>query len=133
MTNFVLDTNVISDLVNPRPRVEVLENLQLHEPDILYLCEPVDYEIRRGFIRRGATTRLKVYEQGIKKELIWIRLEEIDWLQAAQLWAQAVNAGKALADIDLLIASVAIRLDGVVVTADDDFDALPVRRSNWRK
>ena len=32
----------------------------------------------------------------------------------------------------LLIAALAQRLDGVVVTSDDEFDALPIRRENWR-
>ena len=42
------------------------------------------------------------------------------------------NQGKQLSDVDLLIAALAQRLDGVVVTSDDDFDALPIQRENWR-
>lgn len=34
--------------------------------------------------------------------------------------------------MDLLIAAVAIRHDAIVVTADKDFDVLPVKRENWR-
>ncbi len=59
-------------------------------------------------------------------------LTDDDWRQAAQFWANAVNAGRQLADTDLLIAAIAKRVDGVVVTDDGDFDALPIRRENWR-
>jgi len=55
-----------------------------------------------------------------------------NWQQAAQFWADAVNKGKQLSDVDLLVAAVAARLGGVVVSADGDFDALPVRRNIWR-
>jgi predicted nucleic acid-binding protein len=55
-----------------------------------------------------------------------------DWKQAAHYWVDTVRAGKQLADIDLLIAAIARRTNAVVVSADDDFDALPIRRENWR-
>jgi predicted nucleic acid-binding protein len=48
------------------------------------------------------------------------------------LWATAVSAGKQLSDIDLLLVAQAKRLDAVIVSADDDFDAFNVRRENWR-
>jgi predicted nucleic acid-binding protein len=53
--------------------------------------------------------------------------------QAAQFWAVARNAGRQLFDVDLLIAALAFRLNTVVVTNDNDFNALPVRHENWRK
>jgi len=58
---------------------------------------------------------------------------EDDWRQAAEFWAETVSKGLQLADIDLLIAAVATRLDGVIVSADDDFDALSTARRNWRQ
>ncbi|MCL4256449.1 MAG: hypothetical protein KJ043_22020 [Anaerolineae bacterium] len=41
------------------------------------------------------------------------------------------SVGRQLSDIDLLVASVALRLNGVVVTDDHDFDILPVATENW--
>ena len=35
-------------------------------------------------------------------------------------------------DMDLLIAALASRMNGVIVTADDDFDFLSIPRENWR-
>jgi predicted nucleic acid-binding protein len=40
--------------------------------------------------------------------------------------------GNQLADVDLLIAAVATRLGDIIVSSDTDFDALPVKRENWR-
>jgi tRNA(fMet)-specific endonuclease VapC len=132
MSVFVLDTNVISDLVAPIPNVNVLAKIVAHRQDTLCLCEAVDYEVRRGFLKTGATGRLRVYEQTIKPQFQWVVIVESDWRQAAQFWADTVNKGKQLADIDLLVASVAIRLGAFIVSADQDFDALPVKRENWR-
>jgi len=60
-------------------------------------------------------------------------LSDIDWEQAAQFWADAVSRGKQHSDVDLLVAAIAKRLEATVITADDDFDSLPVKRENWRQ
>lgn len=132
MTLFVLDTNVISDMVSPKPNTEVIANIAAHRQHTLCLCEAVDYEVRRGYLKIGATAKLSVYEQKIKPQFQWVMVVEADWRQAAQFWAETVNKGKQLSDVDLLVASVAMRLGGLIVSADDDFDALPVTRNSWR-
>jgi predicted nucleic acid-binding protein len=53
-------------------------------------------------------------------------------LQAAHYWSNAVSIGKQLSDMDFLIAALAHRLNAVIVSADTDFDALPVKREDWR-
>jgi predicted nucleic acid-binding protein len=132
MTLYVLDTNIISDIASPVPNSEVLNQVLLHQQDILCLCEPVDFEIRRAYLKSKATTRLRAYETTIKPQFQWIKVVGADWRHAAQLWADAASKGKALSDIDLLIAAVTLRLDGILVSADEDFTALSVRRENWR-
>lgn len=132
MTVFVLDTNVISDMVSPTPNVAVVNQIAAHRQHTICLCEAVDYEVRRGYLKTGATAKLWVYEERIKSQFQWVAIVEADWRQAAQLWADAVNIGKQLSDVDLLVAAVATRLGGQVISADDDFDALPVTRTTWR-
>src|SRR5690606_5599591 len=100
--------------------------------DTLCLCEAVDYEVRRGYLRTNATTKLSLYAQRIRPQFQWVPVIEADWQQAAQLWADAVRSGKQLSDIDLLIASVALRLNAQIVSADADFDTLTLTRINWR-
>ncbi len=133
MTIFVLDTNVISDIVNPKANLNVLANLAANRQQVICLCEAVDYEIRRGYMRKAATTRLDAYEKLIKPQFEWTPLEYNDWVQASHYWADAVNRGKQLSDIDLLIAALATRLDAVIVSADTDFDVLPIKREDWRR
>lgn len=132
MTVFVLDTNVISDMVSPNPNVTVVNQIAAHRQHTICLCEAVDYEVRRGYLKTGATAKLRVYEERIKLQFQWVAIVEVDWRQAAQFWADAVNKGKQLSDVDLLVAAVATRLGGQVISADDDFDALPVTRTTWR-
>jgi predicted nucleic acid-binding protein len=132
MTVFVLDTNVISDIVRPTPNVAVVNQIEAHRGETLCLYEPVDYEVRRGYLKAGATARLLVYEERIRPQFQWVALVEADWRQAAQFWADAVQKGKQLSDVDLLIAAVALRLNAQIISADDDFDALPLTRHSWR-
>lgn len=131
MTVFVLDTNVISDIVSPNPNVTVVNQIAAHRQHTLCLCEAVDYEVRRGYLKTGATAKLRVYEERIKSQFQWVAIVEVDWRQAAQFWADAVIKGKQLSGVDLLVAAVATRLGGQVISADDDFDALPITRTTW--
>jgi predicted nucleic acid-binding protein len=71
-------------------------------------------------------------EEDLRPTLEWIALTNNDWSQAARLWADTVKRGRQLSDVDLLIAAIATRLDAIIVSSDTDFDALPVKRENWR-
>lgn len=121
MTVFVLDTNVISDIVAPKPNSEALANFATHQPDTICLCEAIDYEVRRGFLKTGAVARLAVYDQTIKPQFQWVLIGD-----KRRSFGQT---GKQLSDIDLLLAAVSKRLGGTLVSS---FDGLPVTRVNWR-
>jgi predicted nucleic acid-binding protein len=132
MTIYVMDTNIVSDLAAPIPKPEVLANFAKHRQDTLCLCEAVDYEIRRGYLKSSATSKLKAYENKVKRQFQWVAVTDDDWKQAAQFWADMANRGRAFSDVDLLVAAVAKRLGGIIVSADADYDALPVTREDWR-
>jgi len=131
--NYVLDTNVISDLLKRHLQVTQRVEASLKRGDFLYLCQPVYYEVLRGLLWKKAASQLTVLETSFRPTFEWLPLTDSDWIQAAHYWETTVRSGRQLADSDLLIAAVASRIDAIVVTADDDFDALPVRRENWRK
>lgn len=114
--NFILDTNVIADIANLTPNLNVLAKMRANQSNFLYLSAPVDYEVRRGYIKKNAVKQLATYENGFKPLFEWADLEATDWQRAAQLWADAQKIGKQLSDIDLLIAAIAIRLNAIVVT-----------------
>lgn len=129
---YILDTNVIADAMNGRNPAAERFFTTVEAGHHVYLCQPVYYEVMRGLLKANATRKQAVFQETIMPALTWIPLTDADWRQAAQFWADASNAGRQLADVDLLIAAMAVRIGGTVVTADDDFDALPVQRVNWR-
>jgi predicted nucleic acid-binding protein len=56
----------------------------------------------------------------------------VDWRVAAKLWSNVRQHGRQLSDIDLLLASMTLRLNGILVTDDGDFAYLPlVKTENW--
>lgn len=58
MTIYVLDTNPFFNIAAPVPNPFVIANLVTHWQDTLCLCEAVDYELRRGYLKVAATSRL---------------------------------------------------------------------------
>ncbi|SRR5258706_15362464 len=129
---FLLDTNSIADILTSQ--VGVTREMQLHiaQGDTLGLCRPVYYEVFRGLLWRNATNKLAFFNHHIGLFFTWLDLIDVDWGQAAQFWASARSRGKQLVDIDVLLAALAYRLNATIVSSDQDFAALPIRRINWR-
>jgi len=130
---YVLDTNVISDALRQNERVRSQLRRSVVEENTVCLCQPVYYELLRGLLKANAVTKLSVLQDEIRPLVTWIPLTDADWEQAARFWAEATGKGRQFSDVDLLIAAVAARLNGILVSADDDFDALPITREDWRK
>jgi len=105
---------------------------QIQDEHILCLTPPVDYEVMRGLLHKGATAQILRYENLIRPNFQWTGLTDFDWRQVAVFWADMKRIGKQLSDMDLLIAAITKRLNATLVTADDDFMALPIMRDNWR-
>ncbi len=129
---YLLDTNVVSDFLKQYPPVTTQIVRKLADKDQLLISRPVYYELMRMLFRFNATTQLKRLNDVILPQLEWVALTDEDWLQAARFWATTVSAGKQLADTDLLLAAITQRLAATLITSDDDFDALPIKRANWR-
>lgn len=130
---YILDTNAISDYIKQFTPTTSRINQAIRDGYTLYLCKPVEYEVVRGLLKSRAERQREMFETDFIPLLTPLPLTDTDWRQAAQFWAQARSAGKQLSDVDLLLAALAFRLNAVIVTNDDDFDALPVRRENWRQ
>ncbi|MBI5958455.1 MAG: PIN domain-containing protein [Chloroflexi bacterium] len=129
---YILDTNAVSDYINQFDPTTRRIKQAIREGHLLYLCQPVYYEVLRGLIKTNAAQKRRVFEEEFVSLLIDLPLTNDDWRQAAQFWVDAVSTGKQLADTDLLIAAIVKRVNGIVVSADADFDALPIKRENWR-
>ncbi len=130
---YILDTNVIADRIRRHLQVFARLTLASEAGSILGLCDPVRYEVARGLAKIKATGKLRIFRDEISPLMDHLALIHEDWLLAAQLWAAMRNRGKQFSDMDLLIASMAHRLNAVVVTADADFAMLPIKSENWRR
>ena len=127
---FVFDTNIIS--IYMRATDNTLSNhIRQHQKQNLILPECVIYEIERGLHYRDSKRQLTTFYQNIIPlfEIVPIVLQ--DWQSASKLWVFARSNGKQLSDIDFLIAGLTIRLNGILVTDDADFNVLPVQVANW--
>ncbi len=128
---YVLDTNILSNLrpgKNPQLKRRILQN----RDQILCLCEPVIFEIERGFEHRSAYKQLKHFRENLIPLFSVISVVMADWRVAAKLWADARGRGRQLSDVDVLLGAMTLRLDGVLVTDDRDFEHLPlVTTENW--
>ncbi|MBN2502617.1 MAG: PIN domain-containing protein [Anaerolineales bacterium] len=132
MTLYILDTNVIADLFRPDTTMQQRIKEARAGGNIFCIAQPVYYETLRGLLRKKAERKLSIFKRQLIPLFEWTPVIDADWELAAQYWAEAISKGKQLSDMDLLIAAIASRLDATIVSADEDFDALPVRRENWR-
>lgn len=130
---YILDTNVISDLIRENQFVQTHVFQEKAAGSILYLSYPVYYEQLRGLLWKKASKQIQVLEQKIISLFDWLSVENEDWIQAARFWDSATSQGKQLADVDFLVAAMAYRLSATIISDDSDFDILPIARENWRK
>lgn len=128
---YILDTNVIADRIRRHPRVIARLTAAGEAGHILGLCDPVRYEVSRDLHKVYAARKLQFFRDEISL-MKHLALLTDDWQEAARLWAAMRNQGRQFSDVDLLIASLAQRLDATVVTADADFASLPVKSEDWR-
>ncbi len=128
---YLLDTNVLADFLNQKlPLTKLSETIR--QGDRVCICRPVHYETLRGLTKAPSPRKLQVFNSQLLPMLEWVELRNADWEQATQYWAATTGSGKQMNDMDLLIGAIAVRLSATVVTADDDFNALPIKRANWR-
>jgi predicted nucleic acid-binding protein len=126
---YLFDSNAVADMMSEQQNMLARVRAK-QEDNVLALCAPIDYEVRRGLLWRKATNKHQIYLERILPRFEYLALTEADWRQAAEFWASTRGAGKQLSDVDLLLAALAKRLDGIIVSNDADFDALLVQREN---
>ncbi|MBZ0300211.1 MAG: PIN domain-containing protein [Anaerolineae bacterium] len=128
---YVFDTNIVSSLLYERQR-SLLMRIRRNQTDLLILCDSVIYEVERGLNHKRAERQLSRFRDEVFPMFTVASIQLADWHVAAVLWASTRDIGKQLSDVDLLIAAMALRLNGIVVTNDKDFAYLPmVRTENW--
>ena len=124
MSGFLLDTNVISELVKPRPEATVTAWVERTDESLLYLSVLTLGEIRRGIAALPQSQRRATLEAWLDKDLRG-RFEErilaVDE-EVADRWglltAAARNNGIVLPVIDGLLAATALEYNLTFVTRD---------------
>ncbi len=124
MSGFLLDTNIISELVKPRPEANVTAWIEDTDESLLYLSVLTFGEIRRGIAALPQSRRRATLEAWLDKDLrtrFEGRILNID-LEVADRWglltAAARNDGIVLPVIDCLLAATALEHNLTLVTRD---------------
>ncbi len=132
LTPYILDTTTISDLFVKGSPVQQHIRSAHDAGHRLILCQPTHYEVLRGLLKGNASRKLEVFRSQFVPLFEWVPLVDADWEQAAHFWADTTSRGRQFSDVDLLVAAVASRLGGAIVSSDADFDALAIPREDWR-
>ena len=133
---YLLDTNVLSEAIRPKPNPNILQKLQLHQQE-LSTATLVIHELLFGCYRLPASKKRKILQSYIENVILTnIPLFDYD-LKSAQ-WharerARLVSIGKTPAFVDGQIAAIAYSNQLILVTHNvSDFDNfLGVIIENW--
>ncbi|GBR77127.1 type II toxin-antitoxin system VapC family toxin [Acidiphilium acidophilum] len=136
----ILDTNVLSEIMRPRPALEVAAWLARQPDDLLYTTAISQAEVLSGLaiMPEGRRHReLEAAARGIFTEDFEDRILPFD-TDATAAYAEIVAArrrtGRPTAPLDLMIAAVAVSHNASVVTRDTKgFDGCGVTLVNpWQ-
>lgn len=122
MSGYLLDTNVVSELIRVRPESKVVSWFQATSEELLYLSVLTIGEIRKGIDSLPRSNKRALLESWLANDLVLRfagRILEVN-LDIAERWglisAQAKIAGTPLAVIDGLMAATALHHNLTLVT-----------------
>lgn len=133
--SWLLDTNIVSEAMRPRPEVAVMENLARYEGE-LAIPAPVWHELRYGWLRMPDGQRKDAVGRFVQDVVGTLPVVPYDAAAArihAELRQSRERAGFTLPFVDGQIASVAIAHGLTLVTRNTkDFAELTgLRLANW--
>ncbi len=133
MTRYILDTNIISNIVKPQPSESLLAWWGKQSDQDLFVASLTIAEIRRGILEKPRGKKRDVLDTWFSgpegpQELFSGRILPFDD-KAALIWARLMADGKAAgrprSALDMIIAAVAGANECVVVTDNEkDFAGL---------
>lgn len=131
MSNYLLDTNIISRIVREDPQITRRFEHLLTGEHLFWGCPLVYFEVKRGLIARDAHAQLKRFED-LHSVFYWSDYHRDDWQLASEIWAKRRLVGRPISDADLLIAVYATNRSAILVTNNTkDFVDLNVQLEDW--
>ncbi|HET9284307.1 MAG TPA: type II toxin-antitoxin system VapC family toxin [Candidatus Angelobacter sp.] len=122
MSGYLLDTNVVSELIRVRPESKVVSWFQATNEELLHLSVLTIGEIRKGINSLPRSNKRALLESWLANDLVLRfagRILEVN-LDIAERWglisARAKTAGTPLAVIDGLMAATALHHNLTLVT-----------------
>ncbi|HRO24549.1 MAG TPA: PIN domain-containing protein [Promineifilum sp.] len=135
MTRYLLDTNIISNVIKPQPSEALLAWWAGQRDEDLFISALTIAEIRRGILEKPRGKKRDALEAWFSgpegpQELFAGRILSFDD-KAGLIWARLMAEGKAAgrprSALDMIIASVAGANDCVVITDNEkDFAGLEI-------
>ena len=120
--NFILDTNVISELVAARPNLNVIEWIQATDSDRIFLSVISIGEIKKGIEKLPNSDRKVILDHWLQEDLLaqfTDQLLSID-VQTMLIWGKLVSQleklGRPISAIDALLAATAQQWGFTLVT-----------------
>jgi tRNA(fMet)-specific endonuclease VapC len=129
---YVLDTNMVSALMKGHPAIAA-RMIATTRADV-GITQVTVAEIEFGLRYLPASRRRRLLQEQwnvISPELIRLPWEDQVSRVFGERKARLERAGNRMSDFDLAIAAHAIAHGAIVVTTDEGFDRLGVRRENW--
>jgi toxin FitB len=135
MTRYLLDTNIISDLIKPKPSASLVAWMEARRDEDLYIASLTLAEIWRGILEKpsgGKRGELETWFNGPEgpPTLFDGRILPFDD-RASLIWARLMADGKQTGRprgaLDTIIAAVALVHECTIVTDNErDFAGLPI-------
>jgi len=134
VTRYLLDTNILSNVVKPRPSETLLAWWAEQQDESLFISALTVAEIRRGILEKPRGKKRDVLDAWFAgpegpQSLFAGRVLPFD-AKAGLIWAQLMAEGKAAgrprSGLDMIVAAIAGANDCMVVTDNEkDFAGIP--------
>lgn len=118
MSGFLLNTNVVSELVKPRPEPRVISWIQATEESLLFLSVLTIGEIRKGISSLPSGNKRALLESWLGNDLLMRftnRILSIDF-EIAERWGLLSAQSKGMPVVDGLLAATALHHNLTFVT-----------------
>ena len=139
MVRFILDTNALISILESKNRnmLKRLKNAILNEDEISTTILNY-YELLRGLDYTTNAKYRKEIKQYVDKTftvISTINLKEADCAAGIHQKIQKIIKGKkgTPSDVDIIMAAIALSLNAIIVSRDNDFNLIGVKVQNWEK